>query len=107
MPTQDVLINLRIPSLTIRAPGEEPKRVDNSGVRFRKTFAVDAIAKPGDVLDITLVDGAAPLKCTVNTVNWDERENMFVVACYAKAPMREADYRALLASSEWTMKSLL
>jgi hypothetical protein len=43
----------------------------------------------------------------VNTVNWDERENMFVVACYAKAPMRQADYRALLASSDWTIKSLL
>lgn len=107
MPSQNVLINLRIPSLTVRAPGEPPKRVDNAEVRFRRTFQFPAIAKPGEVLDIAVAEGEPPLKCTVNTVNWDEREGMFVVACYAKAPMPETTYRALLASSDWVMKSLL
>jgi hypothetical protein len=40
-------------------------------------------------------------------VHWNEHENKFVVACQAKAPMREADYRALLASPEWEVRSLL
>ena len=107
VPSHTVLINLRVPSLTVRPAGEAPKRVDNSEVRFRKAMELATLAKPGEILEISVAEGSAPLACTVNSVNWDERENMFIVACYAKPPLRESDYRALLASPEWEMKALL
>lgn len=105
MASQHVVLNLRIPSLTLKPPNESPRRVDNSEVRFRRTIEVASIGKPGDVLDVSI--GEAILKCTVNSVHWNEHENMFVVACQAKPPMREADYRALLASPDWEMRALL
>jgi hypothetical protein len=107
MARQHVLINLRIPSLSVRPPDEPPKRIDNSEVRFTRVVELPAIPKREDVLDVTIAEGTPPLRCTVTMVNWDERENRFVVACWAKPPMRESDYRALLASPDWAAKPLL
>ena len=104
-----VLVNLRIPSLTIKATDEAPaKRVDNSALRFIKTVDLPAIPKAGAVLDMTASAVSAPFGCTVKMAEWDERENMFVVACsYARSSMPEADYRGLLGSSDWATKPLL
>ena|SRR5581483_6891061 len=105
----DVLINLRIPSLTIDAPDHSGrKRVDNSGVRFLKAVELPAVPKPGTVLDLTASALADPFGCTVKRADWDERENRFIVSCsYAKTSIREADYNALLGSSDWVAKPLL
>ena len=104
-----VLVNLRIPSLTIKPVDDAPAtRVDNSGLRFMKTVDLAAIPKPGAVLDMTASAVRAPFGCTVKMAEWDEQQNMFVVSCrYAKSSMPEADYRALLGSSDWVTKPLL
>ena len=104
-----VLINLRIPSLMINSADDGgPKRIDNSGVRFLKAVELPAVPSPGAVLDMTALEVSAPFSCRVRQANWDEHENRFVVACsYAKPSIREADYRALLSSSDWISKSLL
>src|SRR5256885_12997692 len=104
-----VLVNLRIPSLMVKSPDDsEPKRVDNSALRFMKTVELAAIPKSGDILDMTAVAVSAPFSCRVRQADWDERENMFVVSCtYVKTSIREADYRALLGSSDWVTKPLL
>ena len=43
----DVEANLKIPRLTIRAPNQPDKVIDNSAVRFIKRIQVPAIPKPG------------------------------------------------------------
>ena len=105
----NVLVNLRIPSLMIKSPEDSsPKRVDNSALRFMKTVELAAIPKAGEILDMTAAAAAAPFKCTVKNAHWDERENMFIIACaYGKSSIPEADYRALVASPDWTAKPLL
>jgi hypothetical protein len=105
----NVLVNLRIPSLMVKSADESPaKRVDNSALRFMKNVELAAIPKAGEILDMTAAAAAAPFKCTVKIAHWDERENMFIISCsYAKASIPEAEYRALVASSDWTAKPLL
>ena len=106
MPT--VLINLRIPSLTVKQDVDAPRRVDNSMVRFLKSVDVPAIPKVGETLEMTADALPAPFQCTVKRADWDDRENMFIVACaFAKASIPEADYRALIGSPDWTQKALL
>ena len=107
MSSRQVLLNLRIPSLTVRPADEAPKRIDNSQVRFRKILELPALPKVGDVLDVVIGEGFKTLTSTVNAVNWDEREETFVVACYAKPPIKEPEYQALLASPDWEMRSLI
>ncbi len=103
-----VLINLRIPSLTVKQDVDAPRRVDNSMVRFLKTVDVPAIPKVGDTLQMSADALTQPFQCTVKRSDWDDRENTFIVACaYAKASIPEADYRALLGSPDWTQKSLI
>jgi hypothetical protein len=104
-----VLVNLRIPSLMVKsADNSAPKRVDNSALRFMKTAELAAIPKAGAILDMTAAAVSAPFGCTVKQANWDERESVFVVSCsYAKPSIPEADYRALLSSSDWVTKALL
>ena len=108
-PMAQVLVNLRIPSLTVKSTDDSPaKRVDNSALRFMKIVDLAAIPKPGAVLGMTASAVSAPFGCTVKMAEWDERENMFVISCsYAKPSMPEADYRALLGSSDWVTKPLL
>jgi hypothetical protein len=105
--SRQVLLNLRIPSLTVRPPDEAPKRIDNSQVRFRRVIELPALPKVGDTLDVIIGEGFKSLTSTVNSVNWDEREAMFVVACYAKPPIKEPEYQALLSSPDWEMRSLI
>lgn len=77
-------------------------------LRFLKTVELAAIPKAGEVLDMTAAGATAPFQCTVKQADWDDRENMFVVACnYAKTSIREADYQALLNSPDWVAKPLI
>jgi hypothetical protein len=104
-----VVVNLRIPSLMVHSVDDSvPRRVDNSAVRLMKRVELASIPQAGAVLEMTASAVSAPFACTVKQANWDEREGMFVVSCsYAKASIREADYRALLNSSDWVTKPLL
>lgn len=103
-----VLINLRIPSLTLKQEVEAPRRVDNSMLRFLKAVEVPSIPKVGDTLTLTADALSVPFPCMVKRSDWDDRENMFIVSCaYGKASIPEADYRALIGSSDWASKSLL
>ena len=104
-----VLINLKIPSLTVKGDGSEPpKRLDNSGIRLLKPFDVEALPKVGDVLDMTVTGFAAPFGCRVTRSDWDDRENLFVVSCaYARTSIPELLYRTLMDSPDWTVKSLI
>jgi hypothetical protein len=104
-----VLVNLRIPSLVVKSVNGSPStRIDNSGLRFMKTVELAAIPKAGAILDMTATAVSAPFGCRVRQADWSERENMFIVSCsYEKSSISEADYRALLGSSDWVTKPLL
>lgn len=105
---QPVLVNLRIRSLTVRRPGEEPVKIDNSNTRFTKVVEMSAIPKPGAVLQLSAGPDQRPFEAEVQRAAWDDRENMFVVACsYTKSPMVPADYDAISTGGDWTMKALL
>jgi hypothetical protein len=103
-----VLINLRIPSLTVKQDVDAPRRIDNSMTRFMKTVEVAAIPKVGETLDMSADALPTPFACVVKRSDWDDRENIFIVSCsYGKASIPEHDYRALLGSPDWASKSLL
>ena len=108
MSSQQVLINLRIRSLTIRMPGEPPVKVDNALVRFMKVIEVTAIPRVGSAITLTAGPDNLPFECSVSRAEWDDRENMFVVACsYTKSPRPQAHYLAIHGGGDWRMKPLL
>src|SRR5215471_2835322 len=107
MPTE-IEVNMRVPTLTIRAQGEPDKRIDNSAIRFTKRIQVPAIPKPGDVLPLSTADGKTTFECTVTRADWHEEKALFVVACtYSKRSLPVDTYSALVNDKEWTMKQLI
>ena len=73
-----------------------------------KRVELASIPKAGTILDMTASAVSAPFGCRVRQADWSDRENMFIVSCsYAKASIPEADYRALVNSSDWVTKPLL
>ena len=107
MPTE-IEVNMRVPTLTVRSPGEADKRIDNSSIRFTRRIQVPALPKPGDVLALSTAGGSATFECTVTRSDWHEEKALFVVACtYAKRSLAVDTYSALVNDGEWTMKQLL
>ena len=105
---QTVIINLRIPSLTLRTdPAGEATRISNDAVRFITQIEVETIPKVGDVLTLEAGPGM-PFTCDVLTVNWRDPENAFVVACrYSKRTIPPHEYHALLNAPNWESRPLL
>ena len=102
----DVEVSLRVPTFTVRAPNQEPKRVDNSMLRFNKRVEVTAVPKPGDTLQLTTRLGA-PFDATVAQVHWHEQREVFVVACtYAKRSITAEEYDALTTDPDWSVTQL-
>ena len=107
MPTE-IEVNMRVPTLTVRAPNEPDRRIDNSAVRFTKRIEVPALPKTGDMLLLSTDGGKTTFECTVTRSDWSEEKGLFVVACtYAKRSLPSETYSALVNDSEWTMKPLL
>ena len=105
---QQVQINLKVRSLTVRPANEPVRRIDNSMVRFTRVIELPSIPKAGEILDMTAGAAQVPFQCTVTRADWDDRENMFIVSCaYTRTPMRADDYWALAEGSDWTQKSLI
>jgi hypothetical protein len=94
--------------LTVRAPNEPDRRIDNSAVRFTKRIEVPALPKAGEVLSLSTDGGRTSFECTVTRSDWSEEKGLFVVACtYAKRSLPAETYSALVNDAEWTMKPLL
>ena len=103
----DVEVNMKIPRVTIRAPGQADKIIDNSSVRFATPIQVPAIPKPGTSLQLS-THGGDHFECTVTRADWNEERSLFVVSCsYAKRSMSADEYDALVHDSAWTMRQLL
>ena len=105
---QTVEIRLRIPSLRVRREGkEDPETIANGDIRFCKRVELEAIPKPGDILTMAVSSGGT-FECDVVRSDWQQDENMFVVACrYSKRSISPAEYEALVASSDWQARALL
>lgn len=102
----DVELNMKIPSLTVKAAHEEDKKFDNSGVRFTKPFSVPAIPKPGTTLELSM--SGDPFECVVTRADWHEERSIFIISCsYAKRSISPGEYDALVNGSDWQMKQLL
>ena len=99
---------MRVPTLTVRAPNEPDRRIDNSAVRFTRRMAVPNLPKPGEVLSLSADGGKTTFDCTVTRSDWSEEKGLFIVACtYAKRSLPVDTYTALVNDGEWTMKPLL
>lgn len=105
---QTIVINLRIPSLTLRTdPIGEVRRISNDAVRFITRIEVEGIPKVGDVLTLEAAPGMT-FTCDVLTVNWRDNENAFVVACrYSKRTISPQEYQTLLNAPQWENRPLL
>jgi hypothetical protein len=107
MPTE-IEVNMRVPTLTVKAPNEPDRRIDNSAVRFLKRIEVPSLPKAGDSLSLSTDGGRTMFECTVTRSDWHEEKALFVVACtYAKRSLPVEIYSALVNDSEWTMKQLI
>jgi hypothetical protein len=103
----EIEVRMRIPSLTVRAFGQDDRRIDNREVRFRKRMGVSAVPKRGDPLDVTAA-GGPPFACTVTRSGWDEEKNLFVVSCtYARRSISGSDYADLVTDSAWVSVPLV
>jgi hypothetical protein len=103
----EVEVNMRIPGLTLRAPNEADKVINNSYVRFTKLIKVPAIPKPGDPLSLTTSTGQT-FESTVTRSDWSEDRSLFIVSCnYAKRSISADEYGALVNDAEWKMKQLI
>jgi hypothetical protein len=105
---QTVEISLRIPSLRARQEGKDAvETIANSDVRFSKQVELEAIPKPGDVLDMAVSSGGT-FECEVVRSDWHDEKNMFVVACrYSKRSISPAEYQTLMNSPDWQVRPLL
>jgi len=105
---QTVEISLRIPSLRVRREGKDAaETISNSDVRFSKQVNLEAVPKPGEVLGMVLSSGDT-FECEVVRSDWHDDKNMFVVACrYGKRSISQADYQALMNSTDWQVRALL
>jgi hypothetical protein len=104
----EIEVNMRVPTLTVRAPNEPDRRIDNSAVRFTRRIEVPTLPKPGEVLSLSADSGKTTFDCTVTRSDWSDEKGLFIVACsYAKRSLPVDIYSALVNDSEWTMKPLL
>jgi hypothetical protein len=104
----EIEVSMRVPTLTVRAPNEPDRRIDNSAIRFIKRIDVPALPKPGDVLSLSTDEGRTTFDCTVTRSDWSEDKGLFIVACtYAKRSLPVDTYNALVSDAAWTMKPLL
>jgi hypothetical protein len=105
---QTVEISLRIPSLRVRREGKEAmETIANSEVRFTKQIELQAIPKPGAVLNMAISSGET-FECEVVRSEWHHEKNMFLIACrYSKRSISPAEYQALIDSSDWQVRALM
>jgi len=106
--TQKVEISLRIPSLRIRNEGTGvTETIANGDIRFSAQMDLEAVPKPGAILDVS-VGSSQTFSCEVVRADWRDDKNMFVVACrYAKRTITPADYYALMNAPGWQSHPLL
>ena len=105
---QTVEISLRIPSLRVAREGKDTaETIANSDVRFIKRVDVEAVPKPGGVLQMTVSSGGT-FACEVVRSDWHEEKSIFVVACrHSKRSISQAEYEALMNAPDWQMRALL
>jgi hypothetical protein len=103
----EVEVSLRVPTFTVRAPNLEPKRIDNTSVRFRRRMEVPSIPKTGDTLQLTAAFGD-PFDAGVTQVHWNEDRQIFVVACtYARRSITPDEYERLTSDPDWVAGQVL
>lgn len=102
----DVEIELRIPTLTITKEDDEPGKIDNTHVRFKKVIQVPAFPPPGSTIKLTAGTDLA-FECTVARADWHEEKQLFVVACkYPRQRIFQREYESLINDPAWQRTEL-
>jgi len=98
--------NLKIPSLKAKSSDEPNTRIDNRNLRLIKRIDVDAVPKPGDILQLSTRSGA-PFDSTVTRVEWDEGKDRFVVSCtFARRSITPDEHERLRTDPDWVANHL-
>src|SRR5947207_6586142 len=94
--SQQVEVNMKLPSFMIRASEPPGKKVDNTLVRFNKRIVVNAIPKLGDRIPLSTRLGES-FECIVTRTEWSEGKNMFIVSCtYSRRSITADEYNAVI-----------
>jgi len=102
---QQVEINLKVPSLTIRASDKPDQRVDNRHIRFTKRITVETVPTAGDWLELSM--HGESFHCTVQRKDWHEEKNLFVVECvFGRRTITEAELEGFMSDPDWATKQL-
>jgi len=97
----DVVMNLKIPGLTLQQVGEPDQVVNNTAVRFRKPASLLTVPKAKDTIAVTVTPDIS-WPCVVDRVDWSDPENLFIVSChYAERRIPAHEYLALLRDLAW------
>jgi len=97
----DVEIELRIPTLKVIKEDDEPGKIDNTHVRFKKVIQVPAFPPPGSTIQLTAGSDLA-FECLVARADWHEEKQLFVLSCkYPKQRIFQNEYEAILNDPEW------
>ena len=103
--SQVVEVRLRLPVRPKVKSAAFPYGV--ADVRFSKQTDLETIPKVGESL--TMSAGSITVPCRVVQRNWDENQNMFVLACEYGGTSRISDeeYLTILEATDWTPRTLL
>jgi hypothetical protein len=76
-------------------------------IRFTKQTELETIPKAGE--SVSMAAGSLTIPCRVVQRNWDEGQNMFVLACEYGGASRISDeeYMTILEAPDWTPRTLL
>ena len=105
--SMEVEINLRIPAVKEPLKDASGWPINNGDIRFSKRITVDALPKPGEIVELTMRPDFQ-FQAAVVRADWHEEKQLFVVACkYAKTSIPRPEYLAIMQDDEWTRKPLL
>lgn len=97
----DVEIELRIPTLTLDKDEDNPAKIDNTHVRFKKVIRVPAFPPPGSTIELTAGSDLS-FECDIVRADWHEEKQLFVLSCkYPKQRIVQSEYETLLNDPEW------
>jgi hypothetical protein len=101
----NVEIELRIPSLTVKAD-DGLKKINNALRRFKKVIEVPAFPQPGSTLKLSTASGVV-FECVVVRADWHHEKDLFVLSCrWSAKKMSLVDYDALLSDTQWAQREL-
>ncbi len=103
---KQIEVSLKIPQNRKNPLLQEGYPIDMAMVRFRKAMNVEAIPRPGEVLQLSAANET--LRATVVRADWSDAKGLFVVTCqYGLRSIPNHEQDALVADPDWRLEPLI